>query len=208
MVFISNLAVQFKLFARRKLKDVGKLLVDVARGVVHHVIPGKLLDKFVQMRLFTYCARRRRTCFLSLIFYVKTRDCWRRFLRRVDHPAQKVFLRIFSLYLSSRISNYGVKKLLESAILWAIQKVVIHKKLQEFVIKSQLTRRWQCKFSFLSVIVMEFDRISLEAWQKEQPLSVLQLDTADRAVLRVAGRRKSFWSTWCFLSMSHSAGKE
>ena len=51
-VFISNLAVKFKLFARRKLKDVGKLLVDVARGVVHHVIPGKLLDKFVQMRLF------------------------------------------------------------------------------------------------------------------------------------------------------------
>ena len=34
---------------------------------------------------------------------------------------------------------------------------------------------------------MEFDRISLEAWQREQPLSVLQLDTADRAVLRVAG---------------------
>ena len=35
---------------------------------------------------------------------------------------------------------------------------------------------------------MEYDRVSLEDWQKQQPLSVLQLDTADRVVLRVAGK--------------------
>ena len=34
---------------------------------------------------------------------------------------------------------------------------------------------------------MEYDRVSLEDWQRNQPLSVLQLDTADRVVLRVAG---------------------
>lgn len=34
---------------------------------------------------------------------------------------------------------------------------------------------------------MEWDRVSLEEWQRYQPLSVLQLDVADRAVLRVAG---------------------
>lgn len=37
---------------------------------------------------------------------------------------------------------------------------------------------------------MEYDRVSLEDWQRQQPLSVLQLDTADRVVLRVAGTRK------------------
>ena len=35
---------------------------------------------------------------------------------------------------------------------------------------------------------MEFDRLSLEAWQRDQPLSILQLDPADRAVLRIAGK--------------------
>ena len=35
---------------------------------------------------------------------------------------------------------------------------------------------------------MDYDRVSLEDWQRHQPLSVLQLDTADRVVLRVAGR--------------------
>ena len=30
--------------------------------------------------------------------------------------------------------------------------------------------------------------MSLEAWQRDQPLSILQLDPADRAVLRIAGR--------------------
>ena len=35
---------------------------------------------------------------------------------------------------------------------------------------------------------MDYDRVSLEDCQRHQPLSVLQLDTADRVVLRVAGR--------------------
>ena len=43
---------------------------------------------------------------------------------------------------------------------------------------------------------MEFDRAGLAAWQAGQPLSVLQLDTADRTVLRVAG------TTNCTVKMS------
>ena len=35
---------------------------------------------------------------------------------------------------------------------------------------------------------MEYDRVSLEDWQRNQPLSVLQLDKADRVVLRIAGK--------------------
>ncbi len=35
---------------------------------------------------------------------------------------------------------------------------------------------------------MEIDRDALEAWQRQQPLCVLSLDPADRAVLRVAGK--------------------
>ncbi len=35
---------------------------------------------------------------------------------------------------------------------------------------------------------MQIDRLSLEAWQRDQPLSILQLDPADRAVLRIAGQ--------------------
>lgn len=36
---------------------------------------------------------------------------------------------------------------------------------------------------------MEFDRDpSLQEWTREQPLSVLALDSADRAVLRIAGK--------------------
>ena len=35
---------------------------------------------------------------------------------------------------------------------------------------------------------MEYDRVSLEDWQRNQPLSVLQLDKADRIVLRIAGK--------------------
>ena len=34
---------------------------------------------------------------------------------------------------------------------------------------------------------MDFDQ-SLEEWAKDKPLSILQLDPADRAVLRVAGK--------------------
>ena len=44
---------------------------------------------------------------------------------------------------------------------------------------------------------MEYDRVSLEEWQRYQPLSVLQLDIADRAVLRIAGTSTDTqdWST-------------
>ena len=35
---------------------------------------------------------------------------------------------------------------------------------------------------------MDIDREALEEWQKNQPLCILSLDPADRAVLRVAGR--------------------
>ena len=35
---------------------------------------------------------------------------------------------------------------------------------------------------------MDIDREALEEWQKGQPLCILSLDPADRAVLRVAGR--------------------
>ena len=35
---------------------------------------------------------------------------------------------------------------------------------------------------------MEIDRAALEEWQKQQPLCILSLDPADRAVLRIAGR--------------------
>ena len=41
---------------------------------------------------------------------------------------------------------------------------------------------------------MQIDRAGLEAWQRDQPLSILQLDPADRAVLRVAG-----WSNFSIL---------
>ena len=34
---------------------------------------------------------------------------------------------------------------------------------------------------------MELDRQSLDEWAKDKPLSILQLDPADRAVLKIAG---------------------
>ena len=39
--------------------------------------------------------------------------------------------------------------------------------------------------------MMDIDREALEEWQKNQPLCILSLDPADRAVLRVAGRNKN-----------------
>lgn len=37
---------------------------------------------------------------------------------------------------------------------------------------------------------MDFDSDqSLKEWAKDKPLSILQLDPADRAVLRIAGKR-------------------
>lgn len=38
---------------------------------------------------------------------------------------------------------------------------------------------------------MEFDRQSLDEWAKDKPLSILQLDPADRAVLKIAGKPKA-----------------
>ena len=43
---------------------------------------------------------------------------------------------------------------------------------------------------------MDINREALEEWQKNQPLCILSLDPADRAVLRVAGRnanKKAFF---------------
>lgn len=45
-----------------------------------------------------------------------------------------------------------------------------------------------------SKLTMEFDQ-SLEEWAKDKPLSILQLDPADRAVLRIAGNILNFIST-------------
>ncbi len=41
---------------------------------------------------------------------------------------------------------------------------------------------------------MEIDRHALEEWQRHQPLCILSLDPADRAVLRIAGRTLA-WPT-------------
>ena len=39
---------------------------------------------------------------------------------------------------------------------------------------------------------MEIDRVALEEWQRNQPLAILQLDPADRIVLRVGGKTLFF----------------
>lgn len=40
---------------------------------------------------------------------------------------------------------------------------------------------------------MDFDRDpTLQEWTREQPLAVLALDSADRAVLRIAGKSRLF----------------
>lgn len=36
------------------------------------------------------------------------------------------------------------------------------------------------------------DRESLSEWAKDKPLSILQLDPADRAVLRIAGKSSNY----------------
>ena len=38
---------------------------------------------------------------------------------------------------------------------------------------------------------MSVDRQSLDEWAKDKPLSILQLDPADRAVLKIAGNVKT-----------------
>jgi len=40
---------------------------------------------------------------------------------------------------------------------------------------------------------MDIDRRALEQWQREQPLCILQLDAADRTVLKVAGRTSVYF---------------
>ena len=49
---------------------------------------------------------------------------------------------------------------------------------------------------------MEIDRAALEEWQKQQPLCILSLDPADRAVLRIAGRTSYLYSINVCVSMT------
>ena len=51
---------------------------------------------------------------------------------------------------------------------------------------------------------MQIDRAGLEAWQRDQPLSILQLDPADRAVLRVAGSSEFFILYFCQVKFVHN----
>lgn len=44
---------------------------------------------------------------------------------------------------------------------------------------------------------MEFDRQSLDEWAKDKPLSILQLDPADRAVLKIAGKMRAIVQGRC-----------
>lgn len=66
---------------------------------------------------------------------------------------------------------------------------------------------WICLFAFFKVeniteiklrtsLKMMMDRESLSEWAKDKPLSILQLDPADRAVLRIAGKRNYMFSLW------------
>ena len=45
-------------------------------------------------------------------------------------------------------------------------------------------------FTNPSIERMENNRIDLEAWLKNQPISILQLEPSDRIVLMVAGKNK------------------
>ena len=42
------------------------------------------------------------------------------------------------------------------------------------------------------------DRESLSEWAKDKPLSILQLDPADRAVLRIAGKSTNIFPFFYF----------
>lgn len=46
---------------------------------------------------------------------------------------------------------------------------------------------WEQQGEAAAAEEMEFDRQSLDEWAKDKPLSILQLDPADRAVLKIAG---------------------
>lgn len=54
----------------------------------------------------------------------------------------------------------------------------------------QLSKRRRIYASTGSAANIMIDRESLSEWAKDKPLSILQLDPADRAVLRIAGERK------------------
>ena len=41
--------------------------------------------------------------------------------------------------------------------------------------------------------IMENHRTDLEKWQRDQPISILQLDPSDRIVLKVAGKPNPFF---------------
>lgn len=52
----------------------------------------------------------------------------------------------------------------------------------------QLSKRRRIYASTGSAANIMMDRESLSEWAKDKPLSILQLDPADRAVLRIAGK--------------------
>lgn len=52
----------------------------------------------------------------------------------------------------------------------------------------QLSKRRRIYASTGSAANITMDRESLSEWAKDKPLSILQLDPADRAVLRIAGK--------------------
>lgn len=53
----------------------------------------------------------------------------------------------------------------------------------------QVCAKVRVRLRVLDDINMEFENdFSLKEWAKDKPLSILQLDPADRAVLRIAGR--------------------
>jgi len=53
--------------------------------------------------------------------------------------------------------------------------------------EQQLCQRRRIYASTGSAANIMMDRESLSEWAKDKPLSILQLDPADRAVLRIAG---------------------
>lgn len=57
------------------------------------------------------------------------------------------------------------------------------------VVLIQLCARVRARLRVLDDKNMEFENdFSLKEWAKDKPLSILQLDPADRAVLRIAGQ--------------------
>lgn len=68
------------------------------------------------------------------------------------------------------------------------------------------SRAW-CKKNNCTAGIMEFELDgSLKEWAKDKPLSILQLDPADRAVLRIAGEYLIV-SIFRFSSSLHAYGR-